>query len=129
MASVLVIEDVDVVRVVLCRMLVRAGHNVTETGDAATARTLIKQNRFDIVITDIWMPGENSISFIQEVKAAQPKMPVIAITGGAPRASTEFSHNTALSAGADRILLKPIAKDELLENLADLLSAPPSTSR
>lgn len=124
MASVLVVDDVDVVRMVLRRMLARAGHSVIEAGDAATARTLMKENRFDIVITDIWMPGEDSLNFIQEVKAAQPGLPVIAVTGGAPRAPVGFSFDAAFNAGADRILLKPIAMDELLENLAALLAAP-----
>lgn len=118
MARVLVIDDVEIVRTVIGRMLRKGGHHVIEVSDANNARQIIKKKEATIVVTDLWMPGEDGISLIKSLRSQNPTLPIIAVTGGAPRSELEFSIDEAGRAGADRVLTKPVAKDELLEAVA-----------
>jgi CheY-like chemotaxis protein len=122
-----VVDDVDVVRLVLRRMLVKGGHSVIEAGDTAAAKALLREGRCQVVVTDLWLPGGDGVSLIREIKANWPRILVVAMTGGAPSMPTALSFEAAAKAGADRFLLKPIARDELLEAVAtsDLLSSAP----
>lgn len=115
MAVIVVVDDVEVVRMVLRRMLLSGGHTVHEAANATEAKALVRDRQCDLVVTDLWMPGENGLGLIQDIKSRRPGLPVIAITGGAPRTPAEFSFTAAMDAGADRILIKPIATEELLD--------------
>lgn len=113
MAQILLVEDVAVVRLVLKRMLERAGHQVTEAAEGGEAMTKLAAHSFDLLVTDIWMPGMDGISLITQARRHNPSMKVIAVSGGAPRSPQEFTIREAHSAGADEALLKPIDKQEL----------------
>lgn len=121
MANILLVEDVPVVRMVLKRMLERAGHSVSEAADGGEALVCLAGGRFDLVVTDIWMPNVDGISLIGRARQSNPGVRIIAVSGGAPRAPQDFSIREALSAGADQALLKPVDKSELLGAVNALL--------
>lgn len=121
MARILLVEDVDVVRSVLRRMLERCGHGVTEAADGRQALACLEAGAFDVLVTDIWMPGMDGISLITAAKSLVPGLRIIAVSGGAPRAPQAFSIQEALGAGADDSLLKPIDRDELMRAVNRLL--------
>lgn len=121
MSHILLVEDVEVVRRVLRRMLERSGHDVAEAGDGRQALERLATEAFDLVITDIWMPEMDGIALIGEAKRRNPRVRIIAVSGGAPRAPQAFSIEEARSAGADDTLLKPVACDELIRAVARLL--------
>lgn len=121
MASILLIEDVPVVRMVIRRMLEAAGHTVTEAADGREGLDKVAVGRFDLAITDIWMPGEDGLSFIRKARERRAGIKILAISGGAPRAPMEFSLREAENAGADGVLLKPVDRAELVEALAGIL--------
>jgi CheY-like chemotaxis protein len=123
MAHILLVEDVDVVRLVLKRMLERAGHTVAEAADGGAALAMLAESAPDLVVTDIWMPGMDGISLIRQARERNPALKVIAVSGGAPRAPQEFSIREARAAGADEALLKPVDKQELADAVARLLAA------
>lgn len=123
MASILLIEDVDVVRLVLKRILERGGHQVTEATDGVEGLRLFESGRFDVVVTDIWMPGGDGLTFIKSVRAKRPTARIVAVSGGAPRAPMTFSLSEAEAAGAGAVLLKPVDRTELLDAVNKALQA------
>lgn len=120
MVAILLVDDVSVVRLTLRKILERGGHEVIECGGGAEALGRLKSTHVDVVITDLWMPEGDGLEFIRKLKAGGAAMPVIAITGGAPRAPTQFSIEQAISAGANKVLMKPVGKDELLGAVAEV---------
>jgi CheY-like chemotaxis protein len=119
MVAVLLVDDVVVVRMTLRKILERGGHAVIECSGGNEAIGCLKSAHVDVVITDLWMPDGDGLEFIRKLKAAGSAIPVIAITGGAPRAPAEFSVEQAISAGANKVLMKPVGKDELLGVVAE----------
>jgi CheY-like chemotaxis protein len=122
MAHILVVDDVDVVRLVISKILKRDGHTVTEAPNGA-ALDLIAQRIPDAVITDLWMPTIDGLHLIETIKAQNPAVAIIAMSGGSPRHSQQDSLDRARLAGAAQLLMKPIDKDELVTAVRHALDA------
>jgi CheY-like chemotaxis protein len=120
-SAVLLVDDIDVVRLTLRKFLERGGHAVTECGSADEAEQALKRSRPDLVVTDLWMPGRDGLSLIRGLRASRRDLPVIAITGGAPSLPQSLSFEEARQAGADRVLLKPVGIKELLSAVEEVL--------
>jgi CheY-like chemotaxis protein len=123
MARVLVVDDVPVVRLVIARILRRAGHAVQEAGNGDEALALVQAGKPDAVVTDLWMPGSDGLRLIRALKEGFPDIAVIAMTGGSPRDSQELSLRKAREAGVALILEKPIDKDELVTAVSEALAS------
>jgi CheY-like chemotaxis protein len=123
MAHILVVDDVDVVRLVIGKILKRAGHTVEEahSGDHALARIAVRAP--DAVVTDLWMPGSDGLSLIRALHDGFPAVAVVAMTGGSPQYSQEVSLTHARDVGVVQVLMKPIDKDELVIAVAEALNA------
>ncbi len=126
MAAVLLIDDVPVVRTALCKFITRAGHEVTECGGGEEAWSKMTQQRFDLVVTDLWMKDGGGLDFIKRAREHGLATPIIAITSGALKFSPAESGRVALDAGANRVLLKPVTRILLIDTIAELIgvSAP-----
>jgi two-component system chemotaxis response regulator CheY len=122
-AHILVVDDVDVVRIVISKILKRAGHTVEEAdgGDAALAR--IAARAPDAVVTDLWMPNFDGWHLIEVLQTRFPAVRVIAMTGGSPRHGQEATMERARSAGVTQVLMKPVDKNELIAAIELALSA------
>ncbi|GJD39164.1 MULTISPECIES: response regulator [Methylobacterium] len=123
MASILLTDDVAVVRMTIRRFLERGGHTVRDCDSADAAEQILSSQSFDILVTDLWMPGRDGLTLIAWVKAQHRGMPIIAVTGGAPRTPQVFSMEEAARAGADRVLMKPVGMQELLSAVTDLIGS------
>lgn len=123
MASVLVVDDIAVVRRTIRKFLERGGHSVTECGSVGEAEQALGTGSFDMIVTDLWMPGQDGLTLIQRVKSRPRPLPLVAVTGGAPRTPQLFSTEEAIRAGADRVLMKPVGMQELLNCVTELLDA------
>jgi two-component system chemotaxis response regulator CheY len=123
MARVLVVDDVPVVRLVIAKILRRAGHAVREAGNGDDALASVQAGKPDAVVTDLWMPGSDGLSLIHALKEGFPDIAVIAMTGGSPRDSQELSLRKAQEAGVALILVKPIDKDELVTAVGQALAS------
>jgi two-component system, chemotaxis family, chemotaxis protein CheY len=123
MARVLVVDDVPVVRLVIAKILRRAGHVVQEAGNGHDAVASLKAAKADAVVTDLWMPGSDGLSLIHAMKEGFPGIAVVAMTGGSPRDSQELSLRKAQEAGVALILVKPIDKDELVTAVGQALAS------
>ena len=94
--SVLVVDDDALFRAALVRYLEGDGFAVVAEGDPGAAIERLEQRPFDLVITDLRMPGMDGIAFVRRVRALDPEAVCIVVTGfGSPERSIE-----ALDAGA-----------------------------
>ena len=79
--SILVVDDESDVLNICEKVLVKAGYTVFTALDAARARRLFDDEKFDLVILDIHMPDEDGISLLKHVHKLDPTLPAILITG------------------------------------------------
>jgi DNA-binding NtrC family response regulator len=122
MARILLIDDDEQVRSMVKRMLARAGYaDVLEAGDGLAGMRLFGREPFDLVITDIIMPGQEGIETIMELSRDYPRTKIIAMSGGGridPRGYLE----TASHLGASRTLAKPFKSSDLIGVVKELLN-------
>ena len=120
MAEILLIEDMAGVRHAIKSMLKRAGHNVTvaETGEAGINQ--IRARRFDLVVTDLLMPGLDGSGVIHQLKAMPNHPPVIAISGGGAGPVAEAALKSARDC-ADAFFTKPFETVDFLTAVDRLL--------
>jgi CheY-like chemotaxis protein len=132
MASILLIDDEEDVRDSVAKVLGRSGHRITKVASAEEGIAAISKGKFDIVITDIIMPGMNGVDVIKQIRTVQPDVRILAISGGGnfgptdyqPEAITTTAYlQAATDAGADGVLTKPFQKKELLESISRLSDA------
>jgi CheY-like chemotaxis protein len=122
MTRILVVDDVAVVRLVISRILKKAGYQVIEAADGAEALTIAATEPLDLVITDLWMPGTNGADLLQAMSTHFPAVALMAMTGGSPQATLAASLEAGHGSGALMTLMKPIDKNELLEAIPRALS-------
>ena len=87
-----------------------AGHEATVCDNAARALELVKAQRFDLIFSDVVMPGKDGISFLEDMRALGIGTPTVMISG---QASVEMAVR-ATRLGAADFLEKPISTDKLL---------------
>jgi len=102
---ILLVDDDETVLTVLQRALDRLPLTVHVANDGATALALIAQRRFDVVVSDIMMPGMNGLKLLHAVREYDLDLPVILITGN-PDIKTA---TLAVEYGAFQYLIKPVA--------------------
>lgn len=110
---ILVVDDDDLVRMTMEAALAQAGHEVTLAEDGIDALRLFQADRFDLVITDIIMPGREGIETILELRRISASVPIIAISGGGRTQNLDFL-SAAKALGANHALAKPFTPDALL---------------
>ncbi len=123
MTRILVVEDVLEVRVSITASLEEAGFVVDDAPDGVAALAVLERQPCDLLITDLWMPNMDGLDLLKRLRAINPKLPVIAISGGAPRrAPIDYSVALADTWGADRVLHKPFDNDDLVDEVKKLLA-------
>lgn len=108
-ARVLVVDDVLAVRRMLERVLTQEGYEVVGASDGTEAQRVLQGGEFDLVLTDISMPGLDGIGLLRAVRERDAELPVILLTG-VPNTATAIS---AVNLAATAYLSKPIAPDVL----------------
>ena len=94
---------------------------VTHAQDGVRGTHLVNDHRWDLVITDLNLPGVGGLSVLDASLATHPETPVLAVTG---YTGPEYAQN-ALERGASHVFIKPLQRDELLAKVDELIS--PST--
>src|SRR6266545_3390666 len=107
--KILLVEDEAPSREALSLLLQAKGYLVTGIGMGRDALKLLAAERFDIVITDLFLPDLNGIDILKEVKSLSPGVEVILITG---HASAETAVQ-AMKEGAFDYITKPLNLEEL----------------
>lgn len=118
MASVLVVDDQDVIRTMMGAFLRRYGFSV-EVAESGTAALLALERRsFDLLITDLLMPDKAGLETIRETARRWPQMRIIAMSG---LGGTESGLGQARQLGAHATVIKPFQTDELLNAIHGVL--------
>lgn len=111
--NVLVVDDEAVIRDGLLRILDGERFAVETCRSGHIAIELMQQKEFELIITDLKMPGMNGIEVLKAVKALQPDVPVIMITGYA----TVDTAVDAMRNGAVDYVAKPFTPEQILEKI------------
>lgn len=115
-ARILVVDDEDDMRDVLADVLRMHGYTVTTAADGHTALEQAQRRRFDLVITDLRMPGMDGVETMAALKSLYPTIRVIVATGLA-----NVSVESLRRQGACDVLHKPFGVDEFLHATAAAL--------
>jgi DNA-binding NtrC family response regulator len=109
-ARVLVVDDDRAVRTVLEINLGKHGLQVDLANNPREAIAALQQKSYDVVLTDVKMPGATGIELLQRIRRSWPDVQVVVMTG---YGSVEDAV-AAMKAGAADYVIKPVSKDELL---------------
>ena len=120
MARILVIEDDDQIRALLRQILKREGHDVLEAPEGKKGLKIFMENKPDLVITDMIMPGKDGVETIRELRRGNPDVRIIAVSGGG-LISSDFYLDLARRMGAVLAVNKPFTRMEILDAVNRLL--------
>ncbi|MFV8371445.1 sigma-54-dependent transcriptional regulator [Flavobacterium sp. LB2P74] len=117
MAKILLIEDDVAFCKLLEKFLIKKSYDVTTAFSGAEAKSKIKSNKFDLIITDLRLPDSDGIVLMSEIKLTHPNIPVILMTGYSD-VSTAVK---AIKNGAADYISKPFNPEEVLLVIAGAL--------
>jgi two-component system phosphate regulon response regulator OmpR len=113
---ILVVDDDPRVRNLLCRYLETEGFRVTAAADGGAMREAIKQARFDLVLLDLILPGDDGLSLARELRQ-HSELPIIILTGK----GDTIDRVVGLEMGADDYITKPFHLREVLARIRTVL--------
>ncbi len=121
MKNILVVDDNSSVQRVLNYTLSRAGYQVVAIGDGAQALAHLQNNKIDLAIIDLAMPGMDGLTLLKHLRAdiKLHDIPIVMLTAS----GMDQDRIAARQAGADAFLTKPASSRELLETVGGLLQA------
>jgi len=108
-SRILVIDDEEVIRLLVVEILETVGHKVTGAESAERALKLLEHDDFDLVVSDVVMPGLSGLELLELVRARYASLPVVLVTG----AGTYDTLSQALTRGAAGLVTKPFAHTDL----------------
>jgi two-component system phosphate regulon response regulator PhoB len=123
MGRVLVVDDEPDV-LLLCRLnLQQRGHHLFEAPDGATALQLAQEQRPDVIVLDLMLPGIDGYEVLEALRGDEEmaRIPVLVLTAKSLRADRERSHGL----GASAFLTKPFLPSELCDLVETLVGAGP----
>jgi two-component system cell cycle sensor histidine kinase/response regulator CckA len=118
-ARILVIDDDEFVRSVLSRTLAQADHQVTLAEDGEKGVQLFQEGKFDIVLTDLGMPGVSGWEVCRMIKEVSPRTPVGMITGW----GDERNRSKMEEYGLDFFISKPFDFAQILNVVAETMES------
>jgi DNA-binding response OmpR family regulator len=121
-ARILIIDDDNQLRHMLCQVLEQAGYETVEARDGQEGLEHYRATPTDLIITDILMPGKEGLETIMELRRAVPGIKIIAISGGGQTGNMTFLE-VARYLGAQRALQKPFELRELLNAVREVLES------
>ena len=109
MSTILIVEDEPKMLRLLELNLNQDGHSTRSASDAEAGLKALRQERIDLVLTDLKLPGMNGLEFLQVVKQTNASIPVVVMTAyGTVETAVE-----AMKAGATDYVLKPFSMEEI----------------
>lgn len=128
MARVLIIDDDVAVRQAVTKHLELAGHDVHQAAHGDAGIRAHERHAADVVIVDIFMPGQGGLQTIDRLRRDWPAVKIIAMSGAAGTGSLDVGGH-AVALGADHFLSKPFEADTLVALVATLLGEGKGRSR
>jgi excisionase family DNA binding protein len=124
MFRILVVDDDDSVLRAMMGYLARGGYRVDGTQGGQSAVERIKTTNYDLLVTDLMMPGMNGLALIRRAREIQPGLASVIVTGH----STEAMAIEALNLGVSAYLKKPVRSEPLLGAVAKAVGASEATA-
>ncbi len=118
MARILLLDDSPSTLQVVEQMLATRGHEVESVGDGLHGLAHLVASPYDLLVTDIYMPGADGIQIIRECRRLRPAVKIVAMSG---REGHWDMLATARLMGADTTIAKPFAQDDFLRQIDALL--------
>jgi two-component system, NtrC family, response regulator AtoC len=116
--TILLVDDDPAHNQALTRILERAGYRVHATAGSYGALTILKQRPFDLVVTDLRMPGKTGLDLLRSIRATNTHLPAVVIT-----AYGEWtSYLEAMNIGAVDYLTKPVRREDILSTMRRALA-------
>jgi len=115
--SILVADDEEAICALLKAWLEAEGHTILCVGNAQESAKLLTRVKFDLVITDVLMPDGDGLQLIRELKAAQPGVRILAISGGGRYMEGGDCLKMARGLGANAAVMKPFTRHQLLAGM------------
>ena len=124
---VLVVEDEEMVRTLLARVLREHGYKVVEAGTAAEALLLVEDigEELDLIVTDVIMPRMSGVELADRIRRRFPRMRALFVSGFAPRSL----ERRGLGQDDLPVLTKPFTPDSLLRAVRDVFGQDPGDER
>ena len=116
---ILVADDDAVIREGLRRILTAEGYEVETVSNGRAALDRLEQQRFKLLVTDLKMPGMSGLEVLQALRACQPELPVVLITGYAAIDNAV----EAMKNGATDYLSKPFPNEELISKVKNAMKS------
>ena len=117
MGKILIVDDEKSMRITLYEFLVREGYEADTAQDARMACTMLQENEYDVIVTDIIMPKMNGVELLTKIREKSDTIQIIVMTGE-PSVDTAIK---AVQAGANDYLPKPINKELFLKTIRNAL--------
>ncbi len=121
MARILVIDDQEPIRRIVRRALEQNGHEVYDASDGEIGMEILESQSFDLVVTDIFMPGQDGIVTLRQIRKRFPALKVIVISGGDSSGLMDLRQDAELL-GAVSTLQKPFNAREIMDKVRDALA-------
>lgn len=115
---ILIIDDESSIRKTLARILQQAGFEVTTAESAEQGLNYLRTTQFDLILTDLRMPGMHGMDALKVIHTEHPTLPVILFTAQ-PDVNSAVE---ALRQGATDYLLKPIKPEAIIERARSILA-------
>jgi len=122
MAHILVIDDEADIRTILEALLTREGHTVDSTDNGEAGLRLADQNRYDLVISDVLMPGMDGLEVVTRIRQKFPDMRIIVMTGGTAKIDKGMLLSMTQALKAFKVVTKPISFKELKDAVNEILA-------
>ncbi|HPW66935.1 MAG TPA: response regulator [Salinivirgaceae bacterium] len=119
MTRLLIIDDDVIIREIIKDSLVDYPIYVDDVANGIEGIKKIRENDYDVVLTDIIMPEKGGLELIVEIKSESRNIKIIATTGGGAFTANEYL-KTAKELGADAVIAKPFSEIKLVEIIKDL---------
>lgn len=113
---ILVVDDDAEIRDLLKRFLAKAGFRVSAVGDGGRMRAAMNETKFDLVVLDVMLPGDDGLSLCRRIRA-ESAIPIIMLTA----MGDDTDRIVGLEMGADDYLSKPFNPRELLARIKAIL--------
>ncbi len=116
--SILVVDDQESMRTLLQDMLEVIGYEVTLAEGGEQALALLESNEFNLVLSDLNMPGMDGSALLRTIKATRPSLPVVIITGY----GTFHTEKRVMKEGADGYISKPCTLSKIEKTISSIIS-------
>ncbi len=109
-ANILIIDDEESIRSVLSQILQDEGHGTETASSAEEGLEMIRKRSFDLIFLDVWLPGMDGLSLVEQLSTARRTSPIVMISGH----GTVETAVRATRLGAYDFLEKPLSLERVL---------------